>query len=123
MLGWIFGETKKNTVHLHQPHKTAGFLELENARIHWFLSIDSNDLPEEIKAKGQRTYRSISIENEKIEFSDGFTDLHTRSYEEILKGNGFGVDEVRQYIQTVYEIRNATPVGAKGDYHPYLLKV
>ena len=120
MLGWIFGETIKNTVHLHKPNKAAGYLELKNARIRWFLSIDSNDLPEEIKAKGQRTYRSITIENKEIEFSDGFTDLHTRSYKEILCGNGFGVDDVRQSIQTAFEIRNSEPVGLKGEYHPYL---
>ncbi len=120
MLGWIFGDTKKNTVHLHQHNKAAGYLELKNARIRWFLSIDSNDLPLEIKSKGQRTYRSITIENEKIEFSDGFTDLHSQSFNEILKGNGFGVDDVRQSIQNAYEIRNAIPVGAKGDYHPFL---
>ena len=123
MLGWIFGETVKNTVHLHQANKAAGYLELKNARIRWFLSIDSNDLPKEIKAKNQRTYRSIIIENEEIEFSTGFTGLHTRSYEEILKGNGFGVSEVRQSIQTAYEIRNADPVGAVGEYHPYLKRI
>ena len=122
MLGWIFGKTIKNTVHLHQANKAVGYLELKNARIRWFLSIDSNDLPKEIKEKGQRTYRSITIENEEIEFSDGFTDLHTRAYEEILAGNGFGVDEVRQSIQTAFEIRNAAPVGMKGEYHPLLKK-
>ena len=123
MLGWIFGETIKNTVHLHQANKAAGYLELKNARIRWLLSIDSNDLPKEIKERCQRTYRSITIENQEIEFSDGFTDLHTRSYEEILAGNGFGVSEVRQSIQTAYEIRNATPVGLKGEYHPFLKKL
>ncbi|MFC2118128.1 Gfo/Idh/MocA family oxidoreductase [Bacteroidota bacterium] len=120
MLGWIFGPLKSNTVHLRKHNKAAGYIELKNARIRWYLSIDYNDLPEDIKRKNQRTYRSIIIDKEEIEFSDGFTDLHTESYKNILKGKGFGIDEVRQSIQTVYEIRNATPIGPKGNYHPLI---
>lgn len=122
MLSWIFGPVKSNTVHLSDNDKAAGFLELERARVRWVLSIDENMLPADIKAKGQRTYRSIKMENEEIEFSDGFTDLHTESYKHILSGNGFGLDEAKNSIQTVFDIRNATPSGIKGDFHPLLLQ-
>jgi len=123
MLGWIFGKVKENIVHLSQYNKAAGFLELERARIRWFLSLDINDVPGEIRAEGKRTFRSITIDGEEIEFSEGFTDLHTESYIEILKGNGFGLEDCRQSIETVYTIRNATPGGLKGNYHPMLKKI
>jgi UDP-N-acetyl-2-amino-2-deoxyglucuronate dehydrogenase len=117
MLTWIFGKVKKNVVHLLNPSKASGFLELENARVRWFLSLDYQDLPEQAKQKGIRTYRSIVMDNTEIEFSEGFTDLHTKSYEEILAGRGFGLSESQQSIEIVYQIRNATPVGLQGDYH------
>lgn len=119
MLGWIFGDVKENIVHVSDESKAAGYLQLEKARVRWFLSVDYNDLPDGIKEKGQRTYRSISVEGEEIEFSGGFTDLHTLTYQEILKGNGFGLEETKRSIQTVYDIRNASPKGIKGDYHPF----
>ncbi|HOE38097.1 MAG TPA: Gfo/Idh/MocA family oxidoreductase [Bacteroidales bacterium] len=122
MLSWIFGEVKSSVVHVSEKDKAAGYLELERARVRWVLSIDENMLPDEIKAKGQRTYRSIKMENEEIEFSDGFTDLHTESYRHILSGKGFGLKEARPSIQTVFNIRNATPIGITGDYHPLLKK-
>ncbi|WP_139956373.1 Gfo/Idh/MocA family protein [Flavicella sediminum] len=106
MLSWVFGDVKTNKVHLHEHDRAAGYLEFEKARVKWFLSIDYNVLPEEIKEKGQRTYRSITIEGEEIEFSGGFTELHTRSYEGILNGNGFGLDDARQSIEIVHAIRN-----------------
>ena len=120
MLSWIFGDTRKNVVHLSEPHKAAGYLELENARVRWFLSVDYNDIPSSVKEKGQRTYRSITVNGEEIEFSEGFTDLHTMTYKEILAGRGFGLKEARQSVETAYTIRNSTPVGRKGDYHPIL---
>ncbi len=120
MLTWIFGEVKQNVVHLLTPHKAAGYLELEKARVRWFLSIDYNDIPKGIKKNGQRTYRSITMDGKEIEFSGGFTDLHTISYEKILEGNGFGLEAGRSAIQTVYNIRNSVPVGLKGDYHPII---
>jgi UDP-N-acetyl-2-amino-2-deoxyglucuronate dehydrogenase len=120
MLSWIFGDTRKNIVHLSEPHKAAGYLELENARVRWFLSVDYNDIPSSVKEKGQRTYRSITVNGEEIEFSEGFTDLHTETYKEILAGRGFGLKEARQSVETAYTIRNSTPVGRKGDYHPIL---
>jgi len=123
MLQWIFGTVKSNIVHISEPTKAAGFLELENAKVRWFLSIDNNDLPLSVKNAGKTTYRSITINQEELEFSEGFTDLHTVTYQEILKDNGFGLDDVKPSIETAFEIRNAKPVGLKGEYHPLLKKV
>lgn len=121
MLAWIFGGTKEAIVHVYQSNRAAGFLQLEHARVRWFLSIDYKDVPAEIKLKGQRTFRSLRIDNEEIEFSDGFTGLHTLSYEEILAGRGFTVNESKPSIEIVHQIRSLTPIGLTGDYHPYLL--
>ena len=120
MLCWIFGDTQKNIVHFTDANKAAGYLELENARVRWFLSIDYNDIPDSVKELGKRTYRSITIDGEEIEFSEGFTELHTLTYKEILAGRGFGLKEARQSVETAYTIRNSSPVGLKGDYHPIL---
>jgi UDP-N-acetyl-2-amino-2-deoxyglucuronate dehydrogenase len=120
MLTWIFGDTTKSIVHISQPNKAAGYLELENARVRWFLSIDYNDLPKNSKEAGKRTFRSIVIEGEEIEFSEGFGELHTESYRKILDGNGFGLQDARQSVITAFTIRNSNPVGLVGDYHPML---
>ncbi|MDX9727091.1 MAG: Gfo/Idh/MocA family oxidoreductase [Bacteroidales bacterium] len=120
MLSWIFGDTERIIVHVSQPNKAAGYLELENARVRWFLSIDHNDLPEEAKKSGKRMFRSITVEGEEIEFSEGFGDLHTVSYREILDGKGFGLSDARQSVITAFTIRNSNPVGLVGDYHPML---
>jgi UDP-N-acetyl-2-amino-2-deoxyglucuronate dehydrogenase len=120
MLSWIFGDTVKNIVHLSDPHKAAGYLELENARVRWFLSLDYNDIPDGVKASGKRTYRSITVDGEEIEFSEGFTDLHTLTYQEILAGRGFGLNDARRSVEIAYTIRNSQPIGLKGDYHPLL---
>ena len=120
MLIWIFGKVQENHVHLLEADKAAGYLELENARVRWFLSVDENTLPENIKEIGQRTYRSITVDGKEIEFSGGFTDLHTLSYESLLKGDGFGVKEARPSIETVYKIRNSVPDMKKGELHPFL---
>lgn len=120
MLGWIFGKTGTNIVHISEHNKAAGYLELENARIRWFLSLDYNDIPPALKESGKRTYRSITIDGEDIEFSEGFTDLHTLTYSEIIAGNGFGLQDAKQSVEIVYTIRNAKPVGITGDYHPML---
>jgi len=119
MLTWIFGDVTDSKVHLSHPDKAAGYLELKKARVRWFLSVDYNDIPQNIKEKGQRTFRSISIENQELEFSEGFTDLHTHSYRGILDGNGFGLADAKQSIQTVYNIRNSNQLGLIGDYHPF----
>jgi len=120
MLIWIFGSVQQNEVHLLEADKSAGYLELENARVRWFLSVDENSLPEDIRAAGQRTYRSITVDGKEIEFSGGFTDLHTLSYEGIIAGRGFGLAEARPSIETVYAIRNAVPNRKKGELHPFI---
>lgn len=119
MLTWIFGDVQENEIYLRKEDKASGFLELENARIRWFLSIDEKDVPADIQAKGQRTYRSIQINNEEIEFSDGFTELHTKSYQEILAGNGFGLDSARPSVNIVHHLRN-TNIKSNGSFHPFL---
>jgi len=123
MLTWIFGSVKKNLVHLAREDSSSGVLELEHANVRWFLSVNYNYIPDEIRAKEQRTYRSITVDGEEIEFSGGFTDLHTQSYQEILKGNGFGLEEARSSIEIVQEIRNAKALGLAGEYHPFCKKI
>lgn len=118
MLSWIFGPVGRNVVHVSEPHTASGFLHMPQARVRWFLSLDPHNLPDQAVKKGNRTFRSITVEGEEIEFSGGFTDLHTISYEHILKGNGFGLEAVRPSVNTVYTIRNASPAGLRGDYHP-----
>jgi UDP-N-acetyl-2-amino-2-deoxyglucuronate dehydrogenase len=120
MLTWIFGNVKSNVVHYQDEKNSSGFLHLERARVRWFLSLDYNALPPSVREKDQRTFRSITIEGREIEFSGGFADLHTVSYEQILDNKGFGVEVARPSIEVVYEIRNAVPKGIKGDYHPML---
>lgn len=118
MLQWIFGTVKQNIVHVHTQDRAAGYLEFERAQVRWFLSINAETLPEAVKAKGGRTYRAITIEGEALEFSEGFTDLHTASYRGVLEGKGFGLEEARYSIQIVHDIRNMPPVGLVGYYHP-----
>ncbi|WP_292068070.1 Gfo/Idh/MocA family protein [Brevundimonas sp. UBA7664] len=119
MLHFLYGALQQNVVHLNEPTKAAGYLEYERARVRWFLSIDVNDVPEAERAKGKRTYRSITADGEEIEFSDGFTDLHTRSYDAILAGRGFGLDDNRAAIETVSTIRSA-PVVSTGEMHAFV---
>lgn len=120
MIGWIFGDTTQNIVHVSEPNKAAGYLELENARVRWFLSLDYHDLPAYVKESGKRTYRSITVDGEEFEFSDGFAELHTETYKDILAGRGFGLSDARQSVITAYTIRNSKPIGLTGDYHPLL---
>ena len=123
MLSWIFGEVQENIVHIKRDDVNAGNMRLKNANVRWFLSVNFDYIPNQIKSKGLTTYRSIKVDNEEIEFSGGFKDLHTRSYEEILKGNGFGLDESYVSINTVSTIRNLEPIGLKGEYHPFCKKI
>jgi len=120
MLHFIFGELQENVVHHSSDTMAAGYLEYEKARVRWFLSVDYKNVPESAKAQGQRTYRSITVDGDELEFSGGFADLHTRSYEEILAGRGYGLEDNRVAIETVANIRNAAPIGLKGNYHPFL---
>ncbi len=107
MLVWIFGDVLENKVYEHGKTKAAGFLKLERARVNWVLSVDYDNIPEQIRASGARTYRSITIGDEEFEFSGGFTELHTKSYEQIIAGNGFKLGAARKAIQIVHDIRNA----------------
>ena len=120
MLSWIFGDVQENVVHLRGKDKSAGYLEFEKARVRWFLSIDENSLPQNIKEIGQRTYRSILIDNKEIEFSAGFTDLHTVSYQGILKGEGFGLKDAKKSVDIVHQIRN-NEIIQKGGKHPFCI--
>lgn len=122
MLHFIFGDLQENIVHHMSDIKAGGYLEYENARVRWFLSVDIDDVPADVRVNGQRTFRSITVNNEEIEFSGGFTELHNISYQEILAGRGFGLDANRTAIATVSHIRNAKIVGLQGDYHPFLKK-
>lgn len=117
MLIWIFGPVITSTVHLHTHDRAAGYLELDKARVRWFLSINYDVIPEEIKATGARTYRSLKIGDQEFEFSGGFTELHTRSYEHILNGEGFGIADASAAIKLVHEIRNAVTIGLDGSEH------
>ena len=118
MLQWVFGPVKSNVVHVASHDRVAGFMELEQARVRYFLSINADTLPDEARQQGMRTWRNILVDGEAFEFSNGFTDLHTKSYEQILAGNGFTIGEARPCIQIVHDIRNAKPIGLQGDYHP-----
>ena len=119
MLHFVFGRLQENVLHLHEPTRASGYLEYEHARVRWFLSVDVNDIPSTEREKGKRTYRAIIADGQQVEFSDGFTDLHTRSYEEILAGRGFGLDENRVAIETVATIRTAQ-ILKSGELHPFL---
>ena len=120
MFMWLFQDVQSSEVHYSSPTKTGGFLELRNANIQWFLSIDGDDLPQESAQKGQGTYRSITVDDEEIEFSGGFADLHTVVYQSTLKGSGFGLDDARPSIELVHNIRVATPTKITADSHPFL---
>lgn len=122
MLHFIFGKLQDNKVHLSEETRAAGYLEYEHARVRWFLSIDIDDVPAPVREQGQRTFRSITVDGQEIEFSGGFTDLHTRSYEEILAGRGFGLEENRVAIETVSNIRTASIV-SKGEIHPFVARI
>lgn len=118
MLHFIFGELQENRVHVSEPGCASGYLEYAHARVRWFLSLDVNDVPEVERAAGKRTYRSITVDGEEIEFSGGFTDLHTRSYEEILAGRGFGLQDNLCAIEAVSAIRTLPLTPRLGALHP-----
>jgi UDP-N-acetyl-2-amino-2-deoxyglucuronate dehydrogenase len=123
MLHFIFGDLKNNEVHYRDEKTSAGYLEYERARVRWFLSIDADHLPENAVHGEKSTFRSITIEGDELEFSGGFTDLHTQSYQRVLEGKGYGVEDNRAAIETVAVIRNK-PISVPGEYaHPYLSKV
>lgn len=120
MLTWIFGDVSRNIVHVHEHDRAAGYLEFRHARVRWFLSINYDTIPDAVRKEGKRTYRSLSIDGDAFEFSDGFTELHTESYRKILSGEGFRLEEARTAISIVHDIRTQTPIGKQGDYHPFV---
>lgn len=120
---WIFGDVKHNEVHISEKRKTGGYIELENARVRWFLSLDRNDLPEEAQLEVKTTYRSIQVEGDEVKFSGGFTDLHTVVYEKTLAGDGFDIEDVRPVINLLYDIRHTEPTGVnKMRSYPLLIE-
>ncbi len=120
MLIWIFGAVEKNTVHVHTHDRAGGLLRLKRANVRWFLSIDEQTIPAQIREAGKRTYRSLTIGGREFEFSDGFTELHTKSYAGITEGNGFTLADTAPSIQVVHDIRHAACVPLEGDYHPFV---
>lgn len=123
MLLWIYGKVLWSEIHYQDPKKIGGFMELEKANVRWFLSLDKNDLPESCTQANKTTFRSIKIDDQEVEFSEGFKDLHTLIYEEILAGHGFGIADARPSIELVHQIRHAQPTGVKGYFaHPMLVK-
>jgi UDP-N-acetyl-2-amino-2-deoxyglucuronate dehydrogenase len=121
MLMWIYGAPRSSKVFLYEGNRASGLLELEHADVRWYLSLDAQDLPPEAAESGQTTYRSVSVGGEELEFSTGFTDLHTRAYAQILAGEGYGIEDARPSIEVVHEIRHSklVPAGA-GEAHPQL---
>jgi UDP-N-acetyl-2-amino-2-deoxyglucuronate dehydrogenase len=121
MLMWIFGPVQHHEVHLNTPGKIAGYLELQKANVRWFLSVDRNDLPADAVSSGKPTFRSIRVDGEEFEFSEGFADLHTVVYRDILSGGGFGMEDARAAINLVYELRNSVAKEHNGLHaHPFM---
>jgi UDP-N-acetyl-2-amino-2-deoxyglucuronate dehydrogenase len=119
MFQWIFGKVTTNIVHVKTHDRVAGLLEFEKARVRYFMSINSDTLPPEIRATGQRIYRAITVDGNTFDFTDGFADLHTESYKKILQGEGFGIADARPSVEIVHDIEASKPIGLKGDYHPF----
>lgn len=123
LLLWLFGTMQRCVVHRSEQQRMAGALELKRARVQWFLSTRYEDLPEDVRMQGKRTYRSLSVDGQEIEFSEGFSDLHTRCYEQILSGHGIRIPDVRPSVELTYAIRTACPVTpSPGEAHPWLEK-
>jgi UDP-N-acetyl-2-amino-2-deoxyglucuronate dehydrogenase len=122
LLMWLFGDVQSSVLHLKEDRRMSGFIELKNANVKWFLSTDRNDLPEEISKKGVPTFRSITVDGEQIQFSEGFTDLHTQVYDETLKGNGFGLEDARPSITLVQKLRSLRVIESIDNIHPFALK-
>ncbi|QKF58945.1 Gfo/Idh/MocA family oxidoreductase [Aliarcobacter lanthieri] len=123
MLSWIFGELQENIVYIKNPDVNAGYMKLKNANVRWFLSVNYDYIPEEIKTTGKTTFRSITVDGEEFEFSEGFTDLHTKSYKDILNGGGFGLDDARNSIVIVSDIRKMQTANLDEKSHPFCKKV
>ncbi|HSO41061.1 MAG TPA: Gfo/Idh/MocA family oxidoreductase [Labilithrix sp.] len=120
MLMWMFGGVEDAKIHLSEPRRMSGYLELERARVKWFLSVDNKDVPRDVRAAGKTTFRTITVDGSEVEFSEGFTDLHTRVYDLTLAGKGFGIKDARPSIELVHKMRHTAPTAAAGDLHPLL---
>jgi UDP-N-acetyl-2-amino-2-deoxyglucuronate dehydrogenase len=120
LLMWLFGSPTDTPVHLHEDRRLSGVLELERARVRWFLSVEGEDLPEGYLESGRHAYRSLLMDGHEIEFSDGFQDLHTRAYAGILAGDGFGIEDARPAIEIVHRIRQTAVTPHRGEGHPLL---
>lgn len=123
MLHFVFGKVVDNQLHYRDDSKAGGYIEYEKARVRWFLSVDVEDIPAAVREQGKRTYRMLTMNGAEIEFSDGFTDLHTRIYEDVLRGGGFSLEDNRVAIETVGSIRAQEPRMPASDYHPFLHKL
>lgn len=124
MLMWLYGKPESTQMHLRDDRRMAGSLELERASVRWFLSIEADDLPDDVKAKGGHAFRSITADGEEIEMSAGFTDLHTKVYQDIIDGGGFSIEDARPAVELVYDIRQHELSGSADDRaHPMLAKV
>lgn len=120
LLTWLFGDVVDSAVHLHQPRRMAGAITLARARVRWFLSVDAGDLPFAPEPGGRATFRSITVDGSEVEFSEGFTDLHTAVYREVFEGRGHGIEDVRPSIALAYGIRAAETVTPGDEAHPRL---
>jgi UDP-N-acetyl-2-amino-2-deoxyglucuronate dehydrogenase len=123
ILMWYFGKMQNLEIHLSEDNKMSGFIELEKANVQWFLSIDKNDLPEEVVKAGKTTFRSIKVDDNEIEFTNGFTDSHTKAYSEILAGRGFGIEAARPPVELVYRLRNEKVAEKKTCIHPFTKRI
>jgi UDP-N-acetyl-2-amino-2-deoxyglucuronate dehydrogenase len=123
LLIWLFGDTQQVVVDYSDSRKSGGYIELQRARVRWFLSIDSNDLPESAKRSGASTFRAITVDGKEVEFSEGFADLHNVVYNETLAGRGFGIEDARPSIMLAYAIRQARIEGVTESSHPFLKKI
>jgi UDP-N-acetyl-2-amino-2-deoxyglucuronate dehydrogenase len=115
---WLFGDVEQREVHISEKERMSGFLALENADVEWYLSLHEEDLPERTP-EGKSTYRSITVDSDDIEFSGGFTDLHTKVYEKTLQGEGFGIEDARPSIELVHNLRQAEPESPRENFHPF----
>lgn len=120
LLVWLFGPSRREEVVLSEPSKISGFFELQHADVLWFLSTDRRDLPFEAEPGTKTTYRSITIDGKELDFTEGFTDLHTRVYQETLAGRGFGIAEARPSIELTHRIRHAVPTRSPSAVHPFV---
>jgi UDP-N-acetyl-2-amino-2-deoxyglucuronate dehydrogenase len=123
LLLWLFGSVQRSLVHQATPSRLAGYLELEHARVRWFLSVDANDLPAEVRKKGGYAHRSITIDGQELDLSAGFTDLHTEVYRDILASGGFGIEDARPAIDLVHLVRYSREAPGNGLAHPLLHRV